>query len=40
MKGTMTENSPLTADRYPHYLYMDVTDGSNPRGRRASPAAP
>jgi acyl-homoserine-lactone acylase len=34
--GTMTENSPLTADRYPYYLYMDATDGSNPRGRRAN----
>ncbi|MBN1138805.1 MAG: penicillin acylase family protein [Anaerolineae bacterium] len=34
--GTMTENSPLTADRYPYYLYMAETDGSNPRGRRAN----
>jgi acyl-homoserine-lactone acylase len=34
--GTMTENSPLTADRYPYYLYMDDTEGSNPRGRRAN----
>jgi acyl-homoserine lactone acylase PvdQ len=34
--GTMTENSPLTADRYPAYLYMAETDGSNPRGRRAN----
>jgi acyl-homoserine-lactone acylase len=34
--GTMTEDSPMTADRYPYYLYMDATDGSNPRGRRAN----
>jgi acyl-homoserine lactone acylase PvdQ len=34
--GTMTESSPLTADRYPYYLYMASTDGSNPRGRRAN----
>ena len=34
--GTMTENSPLTADRYPTYLYMADTEGSNPRGRRAN----
>lgn len=34
--GTMTENSPMTADRYPHYIYMNSTDGANPRGRRAN----
>jgi acyl-homoserine lactone acylase PvdQ len=34
--GTMTENSPMTADRYPAYLYLDETCRSNPRGRRAN----
>ncbi len=34
--GTMTENSPMTAYRYPDYIYMNTTDGANPRGRRAS----
>jgi acyl-homoserine-lactone acylase len=34
--GTMTENSPLTADRYPAYVYLDDTGRSNPRGRRAN----
>lgn len=34
--GTMTENSPMTADRYPAYIYMNTTEGANPRGRRAS----
>jgi acyl-homoserine lactone acylase PvdQ len=34
--GTMTENSPLTADRYPGYLYLDETERSNPRGRQAN----
>ena len=34
--GTMTENSPLTADRYPAYIYLDETERSNPRGRRAN----
>jgi len=34
--GTITEHSPLTADRYPAYLYNNRTDGSNARGRRAS----
>jgi acyl-homoserine-lactone acylase len=34
--GTMTEDSPLTAERYPYYLYNARTDGSNPRGRRAN----
>jgi acyl-homoserine-lactone acylase len=34
--GTMTENSPMTADRYPAYLYLDETERSNPRGRRAN----
>ena len=33
--GTMTENSPMTADRYPYYIYMHSTEGANPRGRRA-----
>jgi len=32
--GTMTFNSPLTADRYLDYLYQASTDGSNPRGSR------
>jgi len=34
--GTMTDKSPLTADRYPAYLYMDRTEGTNSRGRRAN----
>jgi acyl-homoserine-lactone acylase len=34
--GTMTENSPLTADRYPAYVYLDRTERSNPRGRQAN----
>ena len=34
--GTMTENSPMTADRYPFYMYTRSTDGSNARGRRAN----
>jgi acyl-homoserine lactone acylase PvdQ len=34
--GTMTERSPLTADRYPAYLYLDETERSNPRGRQAN----
>ncbi len=34
--GTMTENSPMTADRYPFYLYMHSTEGANARGRRAN----
>jgi acyl-homoserine-lactone acylase len=32
----MTENSPLTADRYPAYVYLDETERSNPRGRQAN----
>jgi acyl-homoserine-lactone acylase len=34
--GTMTEDSPLTCERYPYYLYNESTEGSNPRGRRAN----
>ncbi|MDP6775987.1 MAG: penicillin acylase family protein [Candidatus Latescibacteria bacterium] len=33
--GTMMPNSPLTADRYPAYIYNDATDFTNARGRRA-----
>lgn len=32
--GTMTFNSPMTADRYPDYIYRASTDSSNSRGRR------
>lgn len=32
--GTMTFNSPMTAERYPDYIYRADTDGSNSRGRR------
>lgn len=32
--GTMTFNSPMTAERYPEYIYRDSTDRSNSRGRR------
>ena len=32
--GTMTFNSPMTADRYKDYLYQASTEGSNSRGRR------
>ncbi len=31
----MFEGSPLTADRYPDYIYNDVQDRINSRGRRA-----
>jgi acyl-homoserine lactone acylase PvdQ len=34
--GTVTETSPLTADRYPFYLYNNPTDRSTSRGRRVS----
>ena len=34
--GTMTDKSPLTADRYPAYVYLDETERSNPRGRQAN----
>jgi acyl-homoserine lactone acylase PvdQ len=32
--GTMTFDSPMTADRYLPYIYNTSTDSSNPRGRR------
>jgi acyl-homoserine lactone acylase PvdQ len=33
--GTMMPNSPLTADKYPEYVYNDTQNRSNPRGRSA-----
>jgi acyl-homoserine-lactone acylase len=33
--GTMMPNSPLTADKYPDYIYNDPQNRSNPRGRSA-----
>jgi acyl-homoserine-lactone acylase len=33
---TMTEYSPMTADRYPGYIYNDAPGRSNARGRRVS----
>ena len=33
--GTMMPNSPLTADKYPEYIYNDTQNHSNPRGRTA-----
>ena len=33
--GTMMPNSPLTADKYPDYIYNDSQNRSNPRGRSA-----
>ena len=33
--GTMMPNSPLTADKYPDYIYNDDQNHSNPRGRTA-----
>jgi len=33
--GTMMPNSPLTADKYPEYIYNDSKNRSNPRGRSA-----
>ncbi|GIX07671.1 MAG: 7-beta-(4-carbaxybutanamido)cephalosporanic acid acylase [Candidatus Poribacteria bacterium] len=34
--GTMMADSPLTAERYPLYIYNDRTDRTNGRGRRAN----
>lgn len=34
--GTMTENSPMTADLYPVHIYMDETDRTFWRGERAN----
>lgn len=33
--GSMMPNSPLTADKYPDYIYNDNQKRSNPRGRTA-----
>jgi acyl-homoserine lactone acylase PvdQ len=34
--GTMTDKSPLTADRYLPHLYLDHTERTNSRGKRAN----